>query len=490
MVIKLGNKLSITDIVSVARNHEEVAWDEDVRSRVINSRRRLEELIGSGIRIYGVNTGLGDLYSMYINPEEVTGHSEIMLQDHAKGVGEAAPEDWVRATMLIRAHQLALGHSGVRDSLIDLMIQFLNLGITPVIPRYGSVGASGDLAPLAHMSLALIGKGMVLFRGRVMPSIEALKAVGLRPLELSYKEALALINGTSYSTAVAALGLWDSINLIKSAMAVMALALEASNANSSAFNVEVNLLKLHGGEQYASRVITKLIEDSGYIDTSGRVQDPYSLRCIPQVVGSVWDSLNWALGNVVNEVNSVSDNPVIVDGGVKSACHFHGEYVALSTDLANMSLAVLGNLIERQVAQLLRADINGVGNYLTSGAWSVGLMITQYTAAALAARLREVAVPSTVNNIPTSGLQEDLNSMSANSALKLHEVNEVIRQLISILGYVAVKVIDAKGGCSKCGSGTRRIYEVVKDSMKFATEFQEAIKSIGNSLSKIADLIV
>ncbi len=321
-----------------------------------------------------------------------------------------------------------------------------------------------------------------------MPSAEALRLAGLDELRLSYKEALSLINGTSYSTAIASLGIWDSYRLLRAAVAVMALMIEASRAGTAPLSTEANSIKLHKGELEVARVISELIVDSRNVNTSGRTQDPYSIRCIPQVLGSVLDALNWALRNVLNEANSVSDNPVIINNGVYSTCHFHGQYIALSTDLLNTSLAVLGNLIERQIAQLLRKEINNVSNYLAGGPWRVGLMLTQYTAAALSARLRELATPSTVQNIPTSGFQEDVNSMSANSAIKLHEVNSLIAQLIAILAYDAYVVANSNNACKNCGKVTTRVYYVVSKYVADAQSHNEAITRLVDAIDELSSL--
>ncbi|MGC9153754.1 MAG: aromatic amino acid ammonia-lyase [Vulcanisaeta sp.] len=489
MTVKIGNRILVSDIVKVARDYEKVEVSGEALDAVSRSRRSLEEIIHSGVKIYGVNTGLGDLYNVPVSPEDVAKYSLDMLNDHAVGVGDYAPEDWVRATMLVRAHQLSLGYSGVRELIIERLVQFLNLGITPLVPRYGSVGASGDLAPLAHIALALMGRGAVKYQGRIMNSAEALKLAGLDELRLSYKEALSLINGISYSAALASLGIWDSYRLLRAALAVMALIIEASRAGTASLSVEANAVKLHRGENEVARVLSGLLSGSGNVNRSGRVQDPYSIRCIPQVFGSVIDALEWALRNIVNEVNSVSDNPIIIGNNVYSTCHFHGQYVALSTDLLNTSLSVIGNLIERQIAQLLRKEINGISNYLANGPWRVGLMLTQYTAAALAARLRELAVPSTVQNIPTSGFQEDVNSMSANSAIKLHEINAVITQMVSLLAYVSYAVIKASDNCANCGKVTRSIYDTIGKYVDNVETHHEAIAKLSNSINELANFV-
>ena len=489
MTVEVGGRITLIDIINVARNHEEVKVSENSLLSMNESLRILEKAVNSGIKIYGVNTGLGDLHNVTVNPEDVAKYSLEMLIDHSIGIGDYAPDDWVRAAMLIRAHQLSLGYSGVRSQIVERLIQFLNLNITPLVPKYGSVGASGDLIPLAHIALALLGKGLVKYRNEIINSADVLRMLGLDELKLSYKEALSLINGTSYSASLASLGIWDAYILIKAVIAVIILMIEASRASIQPLSIEVNSIKLHHGESEVARVIQESLSDSGNINTSGRVQDPYSIRCIPQVLGPILDSLAWSLRNTMNEVNSVSDNPVVINGNVYSTCHFHGQYLALSTDLLNISLATLGNILERQIAQLMRREINNASNYLANGPWRVGLMLTQYAAASLAARLRELASPSIIHNIPTSGLQEDVNSMSVNSAIKLHEINSLLRWLTSLLAYVSYSVISVNNGCVNCSKTAARVYSIINNYINGSQTHHEAVVKLTNSINDLASLI-
>ncbi len=491
MVVKLGGevKLSISDVVRVARLNEEVALSEEALGLMRDSRAVLEGLVAKGVSIYGVNTGLGELYNVTVGADEVAGKSMELLMDHAAGVGDHAPDDWVRGTMVVRAHQLSRGFSGVREVVVDTLIQLLNRGVVPIVPRFGSVGASGDLAPLAHIALAMLGRGMVRFRGVVVEAHKALREAGIPELRLSYKEALALINGNSYSTAVALLGLWDSLTLVKAAIASMALALEASGASTAPFNAVTDRTRLHPGERWVAGAVVNMVKGSSLVNMSGRLQDPYSIRCIPQVVGSILDSVNWAIETVTDEANSVSDNPIILGGGASSTCFFHGQYIALPVDLARVALSVLGNLVERLIMQLMRKEINNVGNYLANGPWRVGLMLTQYTAASLAGRLRELASPSTIHNIPTSGLQEDVNSMSANSAIKLHEANQALSMLVALLAYVSHAVLNAKGECGGCGELTRAVYRLIDGAVAGKPTINDAVGSIMGRLSELASLV-
>ncbi|WP_291999296.1 aromatic amino acid ammonia-lyase [Caldivirga sp.] len=489
MVIELGGevKISISDVVKVARQYEKVTISSKARDLINSSHDVLSRLVSSNVKIYGVNTGLGELYNISVNPSEVAEKSVELLIDHAAGVGDPAPDDWVRGAIMIRAHQLSKGFSGVREEVIDSMISLLNLNITPIVPKFGSVGASGDLAPLAHIALALLGVGNVKFRGKIVDAHYALKEAGMSELKLSYKEALALINGNSYSASVAMLGLWDSLMLVESATVAMVMTIEASGSNISYLKSVINPIRLHHGEKHVADLISRAIRGVNF--TFNRLQDPYSLRCIPQVLGSVLDLINWAVGMVTDESNSVSDNPILFNGEALSTCYFHGQYIALSIDSVNIALSVLGNLIERQIMQLMRREINGVGNYLVNGPWRVGLMLTQYTAAALAGRLRELATPSTVHNIPTSGLQEDVNSMSANSAIKLHDVNDVLSRLIALLAYVSYMVLKVKNDCRECGEVTRAAYSMIDKAIDGENIINNIVNAIRGILPNLAHLL-
>jgi histidine ammonia-lyase len=487
-MIIIGNELKIEDIIGVSRNFEIVKLNDSARIRIIRSHEMLEQLIKSGVRIYGINTGLGELYNITIKPEDTINKSIDLLLEHAIGIGDPAPTDWIRATMLIRAHQLSLGYSGVREIVIEKLLEFLNKNVTPVVPKYGSVGASGDLAPLSHIALTLAGKGYVRINNLILSTNEALKKLEIEPLNFSYKEALALINGTSYSAGVAILGLNDSLELIKSFIAIFSLILDIIDANISSCTKIVNSIKKHKGQIIIAETIEKLLENKKISETS-RIQDPYSIRCIPQIIGPILDLLLWSIQNVINEINSVSDNPIIINEHAYSSCHFHGEYIALSTDTVNGSLAVLGNLIERLISQLLRAEINKISNYLVKNKnpWSVGYMILQYTAAALVSRLRELSTFSTIHNISTSGFQEDINSMSANSAIKLHEINTIIKQLISILALITYLITQNK---KPQITQTQKIHNIISSAIKDSQSIQDNINSLSNILSELSKMII
>ncbi|MEM1597901.1 MAG: aromatic amino acid ammonia-lyase [Pyrobaculum sp.] len=432
MEVKIGKRLTLEDVALVAQGRATVSLHEDAYRQIERSRALYYEAVEKGLPIYGVTTGLGDLVK--VKTETV---GEDIIYQHSVGVGPPAPKSWVRAAILIRAHQLALGYSGVRIEVVRTLIDMLNKDVVPVVPTYGSVGASGDLAPLAHVALSIAGKGSVLINGKVVPAFEGLREAGIRPLSLDSREALALINGTAYSTAVAALAAWRMRNMLERYLQFLPWYLKVVRANGEALAPKAQV-KCHEG-------MRKIAESLLELGKGARLNDPYSIRCVPQVLGAVVDSLKWASEILVNEINSPSDNPIFLEEGPIPTCHFHGQYVALASDVLAITIATWANLVERQIAQILRGEITGKADYLVNKPGEVGDMIYQYTAASIAARLRAYSSPYSVHNIPTSGLQEDVNSMSANAAVRLHEMLDALADLLSIQ---VVVTYDASDECN------------------------------------------
>jgi histidine ammonia-lyase len=445
MAVEIGKRLEIGQVVQVALFNTEVTMPPDVEEKIETSRRLYLEALRRGEQIYGVTTSLGELVKVKTTPS-----GERILLEHAAGVGEVAPREWVRAALLIRAHQLALGYSGVRTKVVKTLVELLNKDITPAVPRYGSVGASGDLAQLSHIALTLIGRGYVLMDGVLLPAEEALKRRGIEPLDLDPREALALINGTSFSTAVLALAVWRTERLIEKYLETSALFLYAVGANWKALAKETQVKRHPGIEKVA-----------GMLECVGggkRLNDPYSIRCIPQIMGAVYDSVGWVRKIVEDEINSPSDNPIILPSGSRPTCHFHGQHIAIAADVLAIALAAWANLVERQTAQLLRGEVTGKPDFLATEPGSVGDMIYQYTAASLAAKIRALASPHSIHNIPTSGLQEDVNSMSLNAAVRLHDMLNLLRHLLSIHLVVS---LDATN-CADCPPKTAELYQRLK----------------------------
>ena len=472
--MKLGN-LTYEDVIEVSLNQKKV---ENIDEKKYDAEQGIMEKLASKQTIYGVNTLLGEL----ANEEKPSSIDAVeILKMHSAGIGKQSKPEWIRAAMLIRANQLAQGHSAVRGSLINQILSLINNNVTPYVPELGSVGASGDLIPLAHIGLALTGEGKVVEDGKVVDSGKALEKKGLKPYKINLREALALINATSFSAGVFAIELYRSLNFIISSIVSSILILEASKGSLAPNSRAVNEVKLHKGSYLISEIIESSLSDSKRLNGSKRVQDPYSIRCSSQLLGAALDSCAWAKKNLENEINSSSDNPILVNGSFMNTCNFHGQYIAYSSDLVRDVVSAIINLEERRSAQLLRKEINGFKEHLGE-AGGVGYMLMQYASASLSALGRQLSFPATVNNIPTSGFQEDVVSMSYNSAYLLSLLNDIAYRAVSIsllLEYLTLKIDD----CFGCGKVSKAIYTFIEGYFKH--DLSGAIEDLS---SKINDL--
>ncbi len=461
-IILTGADLTIDDVEAVARHGRGALLDDDARVRMQESRDLIERLVAAGEVVYGVTTGFGDLANRFIAPADAERLQENLLMSHAAGVGESLPREIVRAMLLLRANTLALGHSGCRPLLVDRLLAFLELGVHPVVPAQGSVGASGDLAPLAHLALPLIGRGRVELRGQVVPALIALRELDLEPLTLQAKEGLALLNGTQLMSAIGALLLADADRLCRTASVAAAMTVEAMLGTDVAFSAAYQLARPHPGQIAVAAELRHLLRGSSFQtahhSTSHKVQDPYSLRCVPQVHGAVRDALDHLRRVLDIEMNSATDNPLVFpEGGVAaedalatgggrviSGGNFHGEPIALALDFAKLAIAELGAISERRTALLLDARLNGGLPAFLAGSSGLdsGLMIVQYTAAALASENKVLAHPASVDSIPTSANQEDHVSMGPIAARHARTVLEHVEQIVAIELLVATQAID------------------------------------------------
>ena len=464
LVVLTGADLSIDDVEAVARRGASVSLDDDARGRMQEARDVIEALVDAGEVVYGVTTGFGDLATTFIEPGQAGQLQENLLMSHATGVGAAFPREVVRAMLVLRANTLALGHSGCRPLLVDRLIDFLAHGIHPVVPEKGSLGASGDLAPLAHLALPLIGRGEVELGGRVMSARDALAEAGLEPLALEAKEGLALLNGTQMMGALAALFLADADRLVKTASVAAATSVEALLGTDVAFSAAYQLARPHPGQVAVAAEMRHLLRDSGmqqaHHGSTHKVQDPYSLRCVPQVHGAVRDALDQLRRVLDIELNSATDNPLVFpDGGVAddgaiatgggrviSGGNFHGEPLALALDYAKLAVAELGSISERRIALLVDPRLNGgLSPFLaTSPGVESGMMIYQYTAAALASEHKVLAHPASADSIPTSANQEDHVSMGSIAARHARLVLDGVQRILSIELIVAAQALDLR----------------------------------------------
>lgn len=466
-----GYSLTIEQVAMVAREERLATIEPTAVERINRSRNIVEEYVNREEVVYGVTTGFGRFSDVAISKDETEALQRNLILSHSCGVGEGFAKDVVRAIMLLRVNTLCRGYSGVRLETLNLLVAMLNNGVHPVIPQKGSLGASGDLAPLAHMVLVMLGEGLAEYRGDVLPGDEALRRAGLLPCNLSSKEGLALINGTQAMSAVASLTLVDALMLMKMADITAALALEALNGIVDAFDERLHSVRGHRGQVLSAKNVRDLVEGSTYITRQGekRVQDAYALRCTSQVHGACRDAVEYAAGVMGTEINAVTDNPLIFpeSGDVLSGGNFHGEPVALAMDFLGIALSELANISERRIERLVNPQLsNGLPAFLThSGGLNSGFMITQYTAAALVSENKVLSHPASVDSIPSSANQEDHVSMGTIAARKAMEIKNNLANVLAIEYMASVQGIDLRGE-GKLGRGTAPVYKMLRNNVK------------------------
>ncbi len=448
-----GERLTLEEIVGVAVRGRTVAVDEAARTRVAASRRLVEEIVERHDTAYGINTGFGKLSDVRIAPEQLEDLQHNLVRSHACGLGAPLPEPAVRAMLLLRVNVLAKGHSGVRPVVIETLVGMLRAGIHPVVPARGSVGASGDLAPLAHLALAVIGEGEVFFRGSRMASAEALAQVGLQPLALQAKEGLALLNGTQAMTAVGGLALARALRVTELFDVAGGMSLEALRGTPTAFDARIHEARPHAGQLEAAAHLRALLEESEIREShranDPRVQDAYCLRCMPQVHGAARGALAHVREVVEVESGSATDNPLVFaasDGAAEiiSGGNFHGAPLAMAFDYAAIALTDLMSISERRIDRLVNPDINeGLPPFLSSSPGvSSGMMIAHVAAAALLNEAKVLSHPASVDSVPTSGGKEDHVSMGMTAALKLDQVVDNAEQVLAIELMAAAQGLD------------------------------------------------
>jgi len=470
MTITVGESLTIADVVAVARERAQVALSSRARERIAAARALVERLVREGRTVYGITTGVGELADVPISPGQSAQLQVNIVRSHSAGVGEALPEEVVRAMMLLRAHALALGHSGVREQPVALLLAMLNRGLHPVIPAQGSVGASGDLAPLAHLALALIGEGEIRSDAGAMPAARALAAAGLEPVALAAKEGVALINGTQLMTACGALAVHDARQLAVCADITGAMTAEALHAHAEAFDPLIHAVRPHPGQRASAGNLRRLLEGSEVLAAGpvrAKAQDAYALRCMPQVHGACRDAVEYAARVVEIEMNSATDNPLIftTEDRVISGGNFHGQPVALALDVLAIAAAELAGITERRVERLVNPHLSGLPAFLTrDGGLHSGFMLAQYTAAALVSENKVLSHPASVDSIPTSANQEDHVSMGAAAARKALLVVGHGQQVLGIELLCAAQAMDLRAPLRPAaGTGAARaaVREVV-----------------------------
>lgn len=464
--IILGDSPLTLEIVEQVADGQSVRLSERAQARVHAARALVEKKAQSDTPVYGVTTGFGALAEVKVPPPQIAALQRNLILSHAAGVGRPLSRRETRAMMLLRAQVLAEGHSGVRKTVIDMLLAMLNRGVHPLIPEKGSVGASGDLAPLAHLALGMIGEGDVEFENQVLPARDALNRAGLQPLVLEAKEGLSLVNGTQAMASVGTLALLQAERLCSLADIAGAMTLEGLTGINSAFDERIQNVRPHPGQKVCAENLRRLCAESQLVSksTPSKVQDPYSLRCMPQVHGATRDALAYARAVFEREINSATDNPLVFadDGDILSGGNFHGQPLALALDFTAIALCEIGNISERRVEQLVNPTLSGLPPFLVpqSGIHS-GYMIAQVTAASLVNENKVLATPASIDSIPGSASREDHVSMGMTSARKLREIANNIRSILSVELLCAAQAIDFRAP-KRPGKGTTAAHQVIR----------------------------
>ncbi len=443
--------LTLEDIRFFLEQKPQVELSTGVIKQIQVSRKIIEEVVDSGKTVYGVNTGFGKFADVRIKKEETAELQRRLVLSHAAGVGEPMPPGIVRLMMLLKIKNLSHGFSGIRLETVQLLTNLLNKDVVPVVPQKGSVGASGDLAPLAHMALLLLGEGEAFFDGQRIPGAQALQGAGLQPLELRAKEGLAVLNGTQAIQAYGLKALLRAQTLIKSADIIGAMSLESLLGTLTAFDPRIHEIRRHPGQMESAANVRKILKDSPIVDShrfsDHKVQDAYSLRCIPQVHGAVRDGFKYVKTAFEREINGVTDNPLVFpdNGDVLSGGNFHGEPVAFAADHLSVIIAELANIAERRIEHMLDPTVSEMAGFLTEeGGLNSGFMIAQVTAAALVSENKVLAHPSSVDSIPTSANKEDHVSMGTFAARKALEITENACNVLAVELICAAQALDLR----------------------------------------------
>ncbi|MDI9471578.1 MAG: histidine ammonia-lyase [Tissierellia bacterium] len=465
--VLINEGLYLEEIVRVARDGAKFQISDARLEAVRKCSAYVEEIISSGAIVYGVTTGFGVFANTKISRQDTDFLQQNLIRSHACGMGRALPTEVVRAAMLMRCNSLAFGKSGIRERTLLTLVEMLNKGVHPIVPEKGSLGASGDLAPLAHIVLVMMGEGEAEFQGEIMSGAEAMARANIPVVRLKQKEGLALINGTQIMTAISALAIHDAIHLIKMADIVAALSAEALCAITKAFDPLVSSVRSHKGQAACARNLMRLLEGSSLVEREKetRVQDAYSLRCIPQVHGASRDALNYVLDTLLVEINSVTDNPLIFpdEEEVISAGNFHGQPIALAMDFYGIAVAELANISERRIERMMNASLSyGLPGFLTEkGGLCSGFMIAQYSAASMVSENKIYAHPASVDSIPTSANQEDHVSMGTTAARKALQILENVRNVLAIELMSAAQALEYRDK-AKLSPACRAVYDLVR----------------------------
>ena len=489
-----GQRLSLAQVAAVAHAEERVALTSEARTRVETSRRVVEKIVAEERTVYGVNTGFGKLSDVHIEQSQLRELQLNLVRSHSCGLGAPLSEVEARAMLLLRANVLAQGYSGCRPVLIEILIAMLECGVTPVIPEKGSVGASGDLAPLAHLALTVIGEGEAFYRGERMAGAKALQSASIEPLQLEAKEGIALLNGTQAMAAVGGLALYRAERVARLTDVAGAMSLEALRGTPVAFDERIHAARSHPGQIEVAAHLRELLRDSeirqSHLQNDPRVQDAYSLRCMPQVHGAVRDTLSYARNIVETETGSATDNPLVFSDTeeVLSGGNFHGAPLAQSFDYAAIALTDLMSITERRIDRLVNPDSNDdLPPFLTShpGAAS-GFMMLQIVAASLLNEAKVLAHPASIDNVPTDGGKEDHVSMGMTAATKLRSIVDNAEHMLAIELIAAAEGLEYRAPLQP-GRGVKQAHEIIRRHVPRLTSDRAMSGEIENLAQAIRD---
>lgn len=488
--IYLSGRLTLDEFISAVRGNVKVELSDNALPKINACRDIVEDIVANKRAVYGITTGFGKFSEVSISDKDSKTLQKNLILSHACGVGQPLDDEVVKGMMILRVNALSVGHSGIRTKVLELLIDMINNNIIPVVPSQGSLGASGDLVPLAHMSLPLLGLGLVRFQGEVMPTEQAFEKSGLRPIELTSKEGLALINGTQAMNSLASLSVFDACNLLKTADIATALTMEALNSVIDAFDIRIHKIRKQKGQENTALNINKLLSDSKRITRQGekRIQDPYTIRCVPQVHGSSKDGYKYVRQIVENEINAVTDNPLIFpdSGDVLSGGNFHGQYLSSTMDFLAIVLSSLAGISERRIERLVNPQLSfGLPAFLVkNGGLNSGFMIPQYTAAALVSENKVLSHPASVDSITSSANQEDYVSMGMTAARKARKVVQNTANVLAIELFAAAQAVEFDS--APLAPATKAVFDLIRSKV----EFVENDKFLAPEIEKISKLVI
>lgn len=470
-----GNSTSIEDVIAVVRESSQISLTKDSNERIKKSAEMVKDILSKERKVYGVTTGFGYLQEVSISSNDAETLQKNLIKSHATGVGSEFPQEIVRGMMMLQLNKFAGGHSGVQPETVNLLLNLLNKYIFPVVPSQGSLGASGDLVPLAHLSLVLIGSGIADYNNERLPGKEALKKAGLEPVVLKAKEGLALLNGTQAMTAIAALAVFDADYLVRVANLATALSMEVHKANIDFLHPKIHQARPHEGQIQIAKSLRDTLKGSKQVRQNIGVQDSYSLRCAPAVHGATLDTVSYVRKIVEIEINSSTDNPLIFSPDeIFSGGNFHGQPIALAMDFLGIAIAELGNISERRTERLVNPTLSGLPAFLSpDSGLNSGFMIAHYTAASLVSENKGLAFPASVDSIPVSANQEDHVSMGTIAARQARKIIQNAENILAIELLCACQAIDLANIKDQLSPTCFKIYSLIRNRIQELVQDRE-----------------